>query len=484
MKKAQTKFEAEQPFNAKQAGDPGYLEQFAQPWSYRIGMIDPSNSNRTWTYEPKFPVSQLGTGFKGYLQDEREDAESSGYAKPGEDAYAHLKDWLKTPEKQPVVLFQHKNGTFHPADGSHRLGAAEEGGITHVPAVVARLNPEMKKAISTLPTGKPAAPGKERNGPIFANQHLNEKAFRQTFDYSHLLPEGEKGDMELLVHHEGIHTPGMPHPTRDEKVTAELHNKGAFENRPPGGGRPIPVGHVNGYIRHAGHVAQFNEDTSPYPETSIEPHSDLAETHHGRGLGTAMYEALYAHAHNALGINAVRGGIHSRDADALHNRLSRKHGFEYHAPAEMTLEEEKAERRRALLDENDTDPYPHPEYRYALKAELDPNAAIDDDTKIVGPGRFVVFERAQAQKTEMEPDEAPPAEDVLDKGALPPHATSHRRLILPSGTIHNGEIKVTHADGKSSWKGVRAGQIQAQEPDAPYGGSNSHAVSSREPGSR
>ena len=48
----------------------------------------------------------------------------------------------------------------------------------------------------------------------------------------------------------------------------------------------------------------------------------------GRGLGLAMYEAVMAHAKNALGATHVAGGIHSTMASAAHERLARKHGME------------------------------------------------------------------------------------------------------------------------------------------------------------
>lgn len=87
------------------------------------------------------------------------------------------------------------------------------------------------------------------------------------------------------------------------------------------------------------------------------------------------------------------------------------------------------------------------------------------------------------KETEVEPDQEMPGKTVLDKGALPSTAP-HKDLILPVGTQHHGQIKVLHADGKAGWKGVRAGMIQGQEPNAPMLGANSHPVSSREPGAK
>lgn len=93
------------------------------------------------------------------------------------------------------------------------------------------------------------------------------------------------------------------------------------------------------------------------------------------------------------------------------------------------------------------------------------------------------IDKGLLSETEREPDEAPAKPPVLDKGAMATHAPE-RMVSLPVGTTHNGKIKVQHADGSSSWKGVRAGMVQALEADAPGVGQNSHPVSSREPGSR
>jgi hypothetical protein len=93
------------------------------------------------------------------------------------------------------------------------------------------------------------------------------------------------------------------------------------------------------------------------------------------------------------------------------------------------------------------------------------------------------IDKGLLSETEAEPSEAPPEAPVLDKGTLPSHAPE-RMAPLPVGSTNNGKVKVQHADGKTGWKGVRAGQIQGLEADAPVMGANSHPVSSREPGSR
>lgn len=51
----------------------------------------------------------------------------------------------------------------------------------------------------------------------------------------------------------------------------------------------------------------------------------------GKGFGVAMYEALYAHAFNAMGIKRIIGVEHSTSAARVHNSLAKKYGFSYSA---------------------------------------------------------------------------------------------------------------------------------------------------------
>lgn len=99
----------------------------------------------------------------------------------------------------------------------------------------------------------------------------------------------------------------------------------------------------------AGYVVGFHDPDPKKLRRSIEPHSEVAEAHRGKGLGTALYEALYAHAFHS-GIRKVSGGGHSDDAHAVHQRLAAKHGLLY--------DPMKAPR-----------PEWHGNYSYAIKAE-------------------------------------------------------------------------------------------------------------------
>lgn len=113
------------------------------------------------------------------------------------------------------------------------------------------------------------------------------------FSYDHVLqPEHLKQNYSVKVT-----------PVDNNKFEATLHQHG----------NPDPIG-----IVEADH-----KDGKLNPSVST-----ISQAHKGKGLGTAMYEALFAHGlHN--GIHTIQGDIHSTDASKVHQRLAAKHGLEY-----------------------------------------------------------------------------------------------------------------------------------------------------------
>jgi 8-oxo-dGTP pyrophosphatase MutT (NUDIX family)/GNAT superfamily N-acetyltransferase len=112
-------------------------------------------------------------------------------------------------------------------------------------------------------------------------------------DYSHVLPENTRKDYSIKVSKQG------------GDYRADLTHKGEH------------AGYLDAYELAEPHHLQVH-DTS------------LEDDHRGKGLGTALYEALYAHALQN-GIHTVHGGIHGSLAGYVHEKLARKHGIKYHA---------------------------------------------------------------------------------------------------------------------------------------------------------
>lgn len=414
-------FVPEAEFNEATADNPQYLKNYLQPgWKERVSMVDPKTTADAldWKYHPSFDVSQMNpSGFKADLDNERKEAVDDGYHTGPGDPYEHFKDWLKTPHRQPIVLFHTAEGKLEPADGSHRLGYAAEQGVTHLPAIVGHR--PLGKSVSEIDSGKRAIEGPGR----------------LSFDYSHVLPKGaaDQGLTMKVIHSSGKETnpPSQTPSARaaGERILAEIHH---------GDKR---VGQVTAYV-----------DRDDPHGANIEPHSFLDENYRGKGLGTAMYEAAYAHAKNKLGISTVYGGSHSAMASALHQRLAQKHGFGYYAAEEQ----DPVVRNMG---------YTKTPYAYTIKDEL----PAESDEEILG-GKPIVFQRSEE----------------LDKGGVGSEGgaeAGRAHLKLPVGTEFDGKIKIKNPEtGKAGWKSVEAGAIQSQKPGAPLLGANSYPVSSRNPG--
>lgn len=326
---------------------------------------------------------------------------------------------------------------------------------------------ELSKALSEVP-GKFIS---QKLSPVSGKPGV--KTFTTHTDYSHMLPdEQQKAGMKMTVEH----TRTMPAPAGGESIRAVVHH---------------PMGHHVGFV--TAHVMQPNKSRSGVK--SIEPHSELHSGFRGKGIGSAMYEAAYAHA-KAQGINRVEGGFHSEDAHKVHQRLADKHGFRYRAWGKWADAKDPEGKPDRI-----TQMFPYTGYSYNLTPKQGAAPAAEpvqkdeiaeaetpwDDEHHFGMRTGLAFHR------DVEMDKG----GGYDSGfqSSPPSggemgmAEKHEKQMnhvenLPVGTIDQGEVKVRHSDGGESWKEVHSGMIQAQDKGAPLFGANSHPTSSREPGAR
>jgi GNAT superfamily N-acetyltransferase len=97
----------------------------------------------------------------------------------------------------------------------------------------------------------------------------------------------------------------------------------------------------------------------------------VRQSHQGKGLGLAMYEALYAHGRNVLGATHVRGGEHSTMAMRVHQKLAQKHGLDYQPRENIGERFGDEKKNRAYWEQQPTGPYDDKfkGYKYALKSE-------------------------------------------------------------------------------------------------------------------
>lgn len=173
------------------------------------------------------------------------------------------------PEEIAGNLHSRKNITL-------RLLGLQEGDV----------DPLEKMAIRDIKAGKSKGKTKE---PMLGEMDV--------YDYSHVLsPEHKQLGYSIRVSHK-----------KDD--TGQIFESGLwFKNK------------------RVGHVRASNTFTNS--NSAIEPHSEITPEHRGKGLGTALYEALFRHA-QLNGVKEVHGGHHSVDAMRVHQRLASKHGLEY-----------------------------------------------------------------------------------------------------------------------------------------------------------
>lgn len=133
-----------------------------------------------------------------------------------------------------------------------------------------------------------------------------------TWDYSHLLPTTHQADYQLTVHEE--YDEGHQTPAIYAKVLAKPGTPASkFFTRSGAGGW------LGGY-----HLGDTALRVAPDTQTATHLHPYLR----GKGIGKALYTALYAHAASANRTKIV-GGEHSLDAAKVHRKLAEEHGLDY-----------------------------------------------------------------------------------------------------------------------------------------------------------
>lgn len=123
----------------------------------------------------------------------------------------------------------------------------------------------------------------------------------QTYNYTHVLPNEHQKNLQVLVHSK----PLGPDP-RGARFEVNLKENG----------------NDKGWV-----IGFYNPQTNAVKVGLAE----LAPEHRGKGIGTALYEALYAHAKHYHGATHAVGAEHSTMAHKAHLRLAAKHGLNYAA---------------------------------------------------------------------------------------------------------------------------------------------------------
>lgn len=158
---------------------------------------------------------------------------------------------------------------------------------------VVMVSGKLGKAIADLEPGKETAQKPQRTDGVF-------RKAAKSFDYSHLLPPVLRKAYSLRLGHD----------PEQGALYSEL-----VLNRTGG-----QVGYLDG-----------SHDVDPIsnaPQLEVRE-SFVDRKHRGKGLGKALYSAMFAHAYHHLGARSVTGDSHSSSAHLVHSSLARQHGLDY-----------------------------------------------------------------------------------------------------------------------------------------------------------
>lgn len=146
-------------------------------------------------------------------------------------------------------------------------------------------------------------------------------------------------------------------------VLTPLHRAHGYElhvrHNGGSGGKPQTEQPVTGVVKHkgftVGRVAGFHDTATKNMTVSF---AELDDDHHGKGLGKAMYTALFAHGFHKLGTKSISGSSHSSMATRVHQSIAKEHGLEGYKPEDKT----------PINQDGAFDEAKGP-YRYTLKSE-------------------------------------------------------------------------------------------------------------------
>jgi hypothetical protein len=124
------------------------------------------------------------------------------------------------------------------------------------------------------------------------------------YEYSHVLPKRVRKDYRLFVGAD----------TKSKKVLARIFHNRDLERFAGTHVFPHAIGAV--FANRVGKLAEI--DTA-----------EVKDGHEGQGLGTAAYEALYAHMYHHHGVRRIGGDTHSSLAALAHQKLANKHDLDY-----------------------------------------------------------------------------------------------------------------------------------------------------------
>lgn len=223
---------------------------------------------------------------------------------------------------------------------------------------------------------------------IDKNRRSETYGHTETYDYSHLLPAHIRSDgAKLLVSDSQANkVPGramlhaflvhskyeVPRRTYGARTPYNVHaDPHQFFGGKVEGTKDAPLSpeyaerfsNTDNYSASRGLRYAGTDDYEPTRDNSLSvDYAEVSKPYLGRGVGQALYEAMYAHGLHHHNVKRVVGGEHSSMAHKAHERLAAKHGLHYSTlPNNTRLARET---RPGPFDEKFSD------YMYDLKSEI------------------------------------------------------------------------------------------------------------------
>jgi 8-oxo-dGTP pyrophosphatase MutT (NUDIX family)/GNAT superfamily N-acetyltransferase len=209
-----------------------------------------------------------------------------------------------------------------------------------------------KMAIADIKPGTPIAPPDDVSD---AHWHV--------FDYSHVLPPEYSEDHKLVVAKNKFFN----------SLSATFLPKNAHPLARNGDD-------MRGHVTASLEPDEDDKEAPPRLKISV---ASLKPIYRNKGIGAALYESLMAHARHHHGVADVIGDVHSTMARKLHQRLSTKHGMDYHAEPAFGHGDDYDYRTYEDWAEASDGPFDakYGSYAYAIKDEL-PMAKANDGTHL------------------------------------------------------------------------------------------------------
>lgn len=117
-----------------------YVEDNADHFPKK-GVAEKDLKDYEWSYESKYSLDELKPlkrNWPAWYQGELDEYKHDHGEKKWKEKEDHFEQWVKSPEKHPVILIEGHEGRIHQIDGHHRTAMAFIKKLKTIPAIMGR----------------------------------------------------------------------------------------------------------------------------------------------------------------------------------------------------------------------------------------------------------------------------------------------------------------------------------------------------------